>query len=1356
MFTTDFYPKKSGSNALMQFFCFLIFTLFSVSVHSQGMACNDLVQVSLDADCEALITPGMILEGEDEDDLDAFSVSISGISGNVVTTPGEYSVTVTNSTTGNSCWGNISVEDKLAPSIEECACPPGNTDPGCQFLCTDLESILNNTLLTPQPVVVENCSGLISEYSDVVSSGSSCGEQIITRQWLFTDDAGNTSSGCVQEFTLAAVALGDIVQPVTPLEVPCGTDVSMAGLVAYWTPLVGSAIAQTYAFPSVNGVALTEPICNTVTSKTDLVIPICEISCSNSVKVLRQWVVLDWCTGEAAEFTQIIKSEDQVAPTVVAADITVSTDPWQCVGNFFLPAPSILHDDCTDFVEYTVTGPAGVSITYNTANDLWLVTGAPKGVHTFTYVATDCCGNIGTDDILVTILDQTAPVPVAKEFIVVTLTNGGTAKIFAPSVDNGSHDGCTAIHLEIRRDNDNCGVIGNTTYNNDGHPQDANNDPDDGQFVKFCCEDVNTLEVDVDGDGQLDQGYVKVWLRVWDDGDMDGVFGSANDNFNETWSFVKVDDKLPPALVCPPNVTIECDDDETDLTLTGTATASATCGGLEVDYSDIPNLNSCGIGTISRRWFVVSDPTVRCTQIITKDGDDLFNGNISWPQDYTTDCTDLDDNGSEPTWSAPPCSQVGYSIDSDTFTIEEDACLKIINYWTVVDWCQYDPNQSQTVGKWTHTQVIKVLDDEAPELMCTPQMYEVDENCVNENLMLTAVADDNGDCSSKWLKWTALVDIWGDGTYDYEYSSLLPVFDNNINNDTNGNGINDRYLAPTGSGEEVKITLPVDIESSMANHKISWKVSDGCGNVTSCNTTFMVVDKKKPTPYCISLSTALMENGMVELWACDFDLGAFDNCTEQGDLRFTFTDTPPQQDPTYDSQTRCSAMTFDCNDIEDGFGVAMVDVYVWDEKDNFDFCTVELTILDNQGGCGSTTGGSRIAGQVVNPLGSPVADMEVMLDVESSDFMRKVQTDNNGNYSFNNIPMGLDYDVLSVYDEEHRKGINTLDLVKIQRHILGVEQFNTAYQTIAADVNGDEKISAADLLTLRKLILGVSSELPNVDSYIAIARDQEYVDIFSPWPLTTQIDLDNLQSNMTGQDLVMLKMGDVDQTSYETLTTGDNGTESAVAVALQLETAVQPGKTTLRATHTANMAGMQMVIDLHGAVLSDVTSNLVSIDKNDYAVRDGKLYLSIVANGAIDMSAGDELLILHTDADVELSTTDILANEAYIGSALKVVAIQIAPEQTVTEVDAYVYALEQNEPNPFKDVTTLQYTLPTAEQVQVTVYDVNGKQVLNETVSGVKGSNSHPLDLSGAATGVYYYSIKAGDFTATKKMILVD
>ena len=158
--------------------------------------------------------------------------------------------------------------------------------------------------------------------------------------------------------------------------------------------------------------------------------------------------------------------------------------------------------------------------------------------------------------------------------------------------------------------------------------------------------------------------------------------------------------------------------------------------------------------------------------------------------------------------------------------------------------------------------------------------------------MLTKTATDQGICASDWLKWVVFVDLWGDGTNDYEFSSFLPSSDGTFN-DTNGNGIPDRYVSPTGQGGEIKITIPEDIVGSMSNHKVSWRVTDGCGNYRVCDQTFMVVDKKKPTPYCKSVSSALMVNGTVELWAVDFNVGSFDNCTSKDNLLYTFDEMHP-------------------------------------------------------------------------------------------------------------------------------------------------------------------------------------------------------------------------------------------------------------------------------------------------------------------------------------------------------------------------------------------------------------------------------------------------------------------------------
>ena len=1355
MFSTDFNTKKLGSTMLRLMMCCLIFTTFTTVITAQGpggaLACNNSVQVSLDDECEADITPGMILEGEDEDNLDEFVVSIEGITGTIVTVPGTYKVTVTSTIDGNSCWGFINVEDKLAPSVEECACPPGNTDPDCEFLCTDLDGILNGTVITPAPVVEENCSGLVSEHYDEVSNGVGCGQKVITRTWIFTDDAGNESTGCVQEFTLQPVDLGDVKEPTSLIEVPCGTDVSMPGLVAYFTPLVGSAMANMNAYPTVDGQPLTQEICNLVVTKSDHIVPVCDQACSNSIKVLRDWTVLDWCAGEAKTFTQIIKAADQEAPTVIAADITVTTDPWECVGNFTLPAPTTLTDNCTDFVTYTVTGPAGVVITYDNSLGLYTASGAPKGPNTFTYVATDCCNNEGVDPVRVLVVDKTAPVAVAKEFVTMTLTQGGIGKVFAPSIDNGSHDGCTDVHIEIRRDTDNCNIIGNTTYNNDGHPQDSPTDPDDGAFVKFCCADVNALEADVDGDGELDRGYIKVWMRVWDDGDMNGVFGSTHDNYNETWAFVKVEDKLTPTITCPDDITIQCDDDEDDLDLVGSAFASGACDDVPVTYTDSKNLNDCGIGVITRTWRVTSASQVRCIQRIYKDGDSFTGNNINFPNSYTTNCVDLDDDGQEPTWSAPPCAQVGYSVKSDTFVVEEDACLKIINQWTVVDWCQYDPNDQFPVGIWSDTQIIKVKDDIDPVIMnCADTMFPVDENCELRNPMLTMVASDNGDCSSKWLKWTALVDLYGDGTYDYEFSASLPSFDNSFN-DTNGNGIPDRYLAPTSSGEEVKITLPTTVPNSMANHKVKWKVSDGCGNVDECLQNFMITDKKNPTPYCIGISSALMENGMVELWACDFDLGSFDNCTAQEDLRFTFTDTRPSQDPSFIDELGCSAMAFTCEDIATSNEI-ILDVYVWDEKNNKDFCTVILTLVDNQGACVEDGAQGRIAGTVLDAAGSPVSDIDVTLETQIADLTRIVKTDDEGAYAFSNLATNLDYQVTAQHDEDYRNGVNTLDLVMIQRHILGLETFDDAYKTIAADVTNDERVTPADLLALRKLILGINDDYDQ-ESYLLLDAQKTYEDVMDPWPIDMAIELDNMAGEMMDQNLVMIKVGDVNRDGSLGLKSYNEEIANRSKATLRLASQQSEGKTIIAATHPANIAGLQMVIDLQGAALTNVTSQTLAISSDMYTVNAGMLYISWAGTELATLTDGEELFTIHTDGDVALTENTIMANEAYVGDKLSVVDIAITNRSTDTEL---AYDLSQNEPNPFKQVTNINYSVPTAGQVSIAIYDLSGKQVSRETMQAAQGQNTYKVDMKAAATGVYYYTLKASNYTATKKMILID
>tara|TARA_Y100000590_G_scaffold282452_1_gene317665 strand:- start:27 stop:1889 length:1863 start_codon:yes stop_codon:yes gene_type:complete len=89
------------------------------------------------------------------------------------------------------------------------------------------------------------------------------------------------------------------------------------------------------------------------------------------------------------------------------------------------------------------------------------------------------------------------------------------------------------------------------------------------------------------------------------------------------------------------------------------------------------------------------------------------------------------------------------------------------------------------------------------------------------------------------------------------------------------------------------------------------------------------------------------------------------------------------------------------------------------------------------------------------------------------------------------------------------------------------------------------------------------------------------------------------------------------------------------------------------------------------------------------------------------------------------------------------------------------YTLHQNYPNPFNPSTTLQYDLPNDEFVNITIYDMLGN-VINNLVhdnqnSGYKSVEWNATNNQGqpVSAGVYLYSIEAGDFRQTKKMILL-
>jgi subtilisin-like proprotein convertase family protein len=1377
----------------------------------------------------------------------------------------------------------------------------------CQLKCYDLEVVKRETVgilynlpgnhkskLTTPPSVTDGCTSVNRAFEDRIVSNN-CGASFLFRDWTFTDAFGNKSS-CTQKFTFNQIKISDLTLPTKEVQLTCGTDADPASVAGYTdvdsrtgscstTPAGNSgtfcddwnatpAVVELHegflnAYPTYGQIGfdgnfhpqkVDNSVCNIYSSYVDQMVSACGLGCGGNMKTIRTWTLLDWCTGATATYVQFIKAVDEKAPTFDVADVTVSVDPWGCVATWNVAQPANLQDNCVapSEIKWSMKVPAGVALNGTQPN--YVVSNMPIGRHAFTYTAVDCCGNVSEKVAFVTVVDASAPVAVAKQNIVLSLTGSGTgadgtAKLYAWQVNNGSYDHCTDVKVEIRRvSGGSCGNVGadgthnnNSTFNdNNGvtsetpgqtwfhNPGDNRNDTDGGEFVQFCCEDIPA---------GADHGSHDVELRVWDDGNRNGVYGDnliingRKDNYNTTWATIRVENKIPPVLVCPPDAIVSCDMEiflsldgkqtnvkDVNLSMTGAAKAFDLCAGLDVTYTDtwLGGSNPvCKTGKIRRIFSATKGAiTVTCPQVIelTAVGKAF---SVSFPQrggtsEWPSCSLSLEDvrNTANATIKRPitdygQCDIVGENITIDTFLFEDGACKKWRVTYKYINWCT--GQEITTINGQPIIYYYTYKDNVAPVLTCSNTMVAANPNANNPNggcegsVVLTASATDDLVCAEEsWVKWQSMIDLWANGSVDRIGSSFVNKAWNGIwarQDKFVAGQLNPNWVAVQNQHPNVvladvvfvtyitpskasggSISLPAfTLDAENISHKVLWKITDGCGNVDQCESTVMVVDKKAPTPYCVGVSTALMQTSpkMVELWAKDFDKGSYDNCTPQSKLYFTFRDAGNLTHPVL---TRLNEEHFfkgagqnataaeynsgkaykwlpaarSAGKVFTAAGKFNIDILVWDEQFNADFCTVELTIIDN----GNT--GSRIAGTVSTANGQPVTNVEVTFDANMVEYPKTVMTSATGLFDMTHIN-GMNYNVTASKNSDFANGVSTLDLVMIQRHVLGIQTLDNPYKLIAADANNDGNVTASDLTSLRKLILGVANNLPNNQQSwrFPVAGTQVQV---SPIAFDEMISLEDLSSDMSGQDFVAVKIGDVNGNVSTNVTNpaieGRSNNDVVLAVEEQAVAAGEVVEIPVTAANFNDVAGYQFTMNLNGASFVGVNAGTLAVNAAN---------VGVVANDVVTMSFASETAVNAVEGDV-LFTLVVKAEQATNVSEM------ININSSVTKAESYnsdlnvgnvkldvrtapVAGIElfQNEPNPFRGQTTVSFVMPSSAKATLSVFDVTGKVVAVRVVDAVKGLNSEIFTREQlGATGVLYYTLESGDFTATKKMIIVE
>ena len=145
----------------------------------------------------------------------------------------------------------------------------------------------------------------------------------------------------------------------------------------------------------------------------------------------------------------------------------------------------------------------------------------------------------------------------------------------------------------------------------------------------------------------------------------------------------------------------------------------------------------------------------------------------------------------------------------------------------------------------------------------------------------------------------------------------------------------------------------------------------------------------------------------------------------------------------------------------------------------------------------------------------------------------------------------------------------------------------------------------------------------------------------------------------------------------------------------------------------------------------------------------GSYYLNDLLNLTHRQASGSELSEINADLPAYGSSVFVIADSAVVLSS---------PERRELPGS---WALEQNYPNPFNPVTIIRFSLPRAEHVRLTVYNLLGRRV-RSLVARRMIAGAHAVSWDGRgdsgealASGIYFYRIVAGPFMDSRKMLLI-
>ncbi len=440
---------------------------------------------------------------------------------------------------------------------------------------------------------------------------------------------------------------------------------------------------------------------------------------------------------------------------------------------------------------------------------------------------------------------------------------------------------------------------------------------------------------------------------------------------------------------------------------------------------------------------------------------------------------------------------------------------------------------AQNVHRWSYTQFIKVYDNTVPEIIVdtyggpTAQCPDLaptvfgsldNENCdalVHIPFSLTddcEIFNDQGELALEitgaWVDFLA-VDTNSSGSIE------APEFvaDQDVLTSVT-------YQGETNFVFEMQAPLIYREQLNNSYHTLFVTIRDACGNASSIYIPFQVIDCKAPAPTCNATLSVTVQPTMdgpcsATIWASDIIASSIDDCSGIAGYAIYFTDSVGADFVPNPQDTGLVVIWNEQEYVE-------ANVYAIDGQGNFDHCTAGVQIQASL----SCTALGALGGMIQTEGNLGVSNVQLSIN---GPVPMTTMSELNGAFLFEDLEEDYDYTITANRSDDHGNGVTTLDIIKINKHILGVELLDSPYKRIAADANRSGSITTLDVIHIRKVILTIYEEFPNNTSWRFVNSAYEFPPDNNPWfeffPELISIN------NLVGQELELgftaIKVGDI-------------------------------------------------------------------------------------------------------------------------------------------------------------------------------------------------------------------------------------